>query len=566
MGILSTSAMSPPRTPGRSLPPPQWSARWSQLARAVELQPVEPVVLALSGGADSAYLLHLLACAEPRPPILAVHVDHGLRGAESAADAAFCQRLCRTLGVPIEVHRLALPEGPNLEARARQARYRALAESALGAGYPTVLTGHHADDALETLLLRWLRGSELGGLPGLRASRSLASRARPALRVVRPLISMRREEVRCLLRDHGLEWREDASNQDVRFTRNRVRHRLIPRLVQLAGPEAIENLRSFGRAVEGLEEAFARATAHLAWSPHPLVQAARGGPEARLGGSLVRAALMRLSSPLRRRALWRLLLEGTGRPPGRALLDLLLRDLQSGRCTRHSLPGRWSLQLRSGELLLLPPLPLAGCPGFDPNATSSRGAQLELPFPEPASSRREAGSSSPPRRLPGTGWRGRIPIHDHGFPLGLPGRCVLPDGRALSAEITYRPAGAPVPRGSLEVELEAEGLPPSLWVRWCRRGDRFHGLGAPGSKPLRRFLADAGVPREDRGRIPLVFAGQELVWVAGVRPCEARRVTRRTRRRLRLRLEEVSRAETRIGPPTRSALPAARHSRRPESP
>ena len=86
------------------------------------------------------------------------------------------------------------------------------------------------------------------------------------------------------------------------------------------------------------------------------------------------------------------------------------------------------------------------------------------------------------------------------------------------------------------VELDASGLPHSLLVRWARPGDRFHGLGAPGSRPLRRFLADAGVASEIRDRVPLVFAGDELLWVAGVRPCESRKVRSDTRLRLRLRL------------------------------
>jgi tRNA(Ile)-lysidine synthase len=84
------------------------------------------------------------------------------------------------------------------------------------------------------------------------------------------------------------------------------------------------------------------------------------------------------------------------------------------------------------------------------------------------------------------------------------------------------------------VELDAHGIDLPLHVRFSLPGDRFHGLGAPGSKGLTRFLADAGVPRDDRARIPLVFAGPELVWVAGIRPCESRRVRASTRRRLRL--------------------------------
>ena len=105
----------------------------------------------------------------------------------------------------------------------------------------------------------------------------------------------------------------------------------------------------------------------------------------------------------------------------------------------------------------------------------------------------------------------------------------------------YLPPGTDVLRSGKSVELDARDFvaeppwsAPTLWVRFPEKGDRFHAIGAPGGKALSRFLADAGVPREDRGRIPLVFAGDELVWVAGIRPCESRRVRSDTEARLRL--------------------------------
>ncbi len=97
------------------------------------------------------------------------------------------------------------------------------------------------------------------------------------------------------------------------------------------------------------------------------------------------------------------------------------------------------------------------------------------------------------------------------------------------------------------VELDASGLPHSLFVRWALPGDRFHGLGAPGSRPLRRFLADAGVACATRDRVPLVFAGEELIWVAGIRPGESRRIRPGTRLRLRLRLATAAPTQPQIG-------------------
>jgi len=494
----------------------RWEERWGRLARTVGLSPSEPVVLALSGGADSVLLLQLLAAARERPRVTAVHVDHGLRGIESDIDALFCGRLCRELGVPLVVRRVALdPEGPSLEARARELRYRVLAREAERLCCPTLVTGHHADDGLETLLMRWIRGTELPGLAGLRRNLELEIDGR-RIRVARPLISMRREEVRLLLADRGHEWREDSSNRSPRFTRNRVRHVLLPEVARLAGPGGVENLFAFGRAVEELESHLAGATAYLAWCPAPAAPAFRSAVQAHLGGSLPRAGLMRLPAALSRRALWRLILEGTGTAPGRALLEQLVTDLRRGRCTRHALPRAWELQLRAASLDLSPPLAVLD------DAVRRARSQASLPFPEPPLRERRAVD----RYLPyGT------PVS---IPLGAPGAVTLPDGRRIGAErIGFRPAHE-LPRGRSEVELDVAA--EDLHVRWPRPGDRFHPFGAPGARALARILSEAGVPRRERARVPLVVADGEIVWVAGFRPSESARVTPRTTARLRLRL------------------------------
>lgn len=348
-----------------------WGGRWSQLARGVGIPSGEPVLLALSGGADSVFLLHVLAAADPRPRILAVHVDHRLRGEESRSDAAFCARLCARLGVAFARREVDLErEAPNLEARAREARYRVLAEEARAGGFRTILTGHHEDDALETLLLRWMRGSALPGLAGLRPRNVLGGSSaggNPQVTVVRPLLNMRREEVRRLLRDAGHRWCEDSSNADPRFTRNRVRRQLLPEIERTCGTEGVDNLRAFASAVESLEEELAGRTAHLAWGPPadpdegglgdaPAEQTrTKSAREAHLGGTLGRKALGGLAPPLVRRALWRLLSEGTGLPPSRGLLAILEDDLLAERRTRRTLPGGWTLHLREEVLVLTPP-------------------------------------------------------------------------------------------------------------------------------------------------------------------------------------------------------------------
>ncbi len=482
---------------------PGWETHWGRLGRALRIAPDEGLLVALSGGADSIFLLHILAAARPHVRIHAVHVDHGLRGIESSSDANFCAQICAELGVPLTIRELTLaPEGPSLEARARQARYRCLVEEAVRTGHRIIVTGHHSDDALETVLMRWVRGSSLAGLRGPKREWR-PSADEPDVRVVRPLLAMRREEVRALLQQRGLAWREDSSNRDGRFTRNRMRNEFLPLLERLGGAEGIQNLRAFGNAVENLEDQFARATAHLAWKPAPYVRASREPARRQLGGMLERGTLMALSRPLRRRALWRLLLEGSGHAPSDDHLAFCLDALASARTTRLNLRGGWQLVFRAAELHLLPP-----------RACAASTKQVSIPMGLDV---------------------GRPDVR----PLALPGHADLGDGRRVTAERLSSDPGRPVPRDGWSIEIDARNLPPGpLEVRCVQPGDRFHPLGSPGKKPLRRYLADKGIPREERARIPLVFAGKELVWVCGYAPCEAHRVTQDTRERLRLTLRD----------------------------
>ncbi|HUR26718.1 MAG TPA: tRNA lysidine(34) synthetase TilS [Planctomycetota bacterium] len=482
-------------------PESPWPERWRTLSAASGLRAGEPLLVALSGGADSVLLLHLAHHALPAHPLRAVHVDHGLRGDESRDDARFCAALCAELGVDFRVRPVELAHRPQgLEARARAARYRVLVEEAARFGNATIVTAHHADDALETLLLRWTRGTRMGGLAALAARRSF--QVAPNVSLVRPLLGLRKDDLRAWLAESGLAHREDSSNADLRFARNRVRRELLPAIEHAAGPGAIDNLFAFARAVQGLESALEHATAHLSWSDLPHANA-RGTSNA-TGGRLPRGPLMALPPALRKRALARVLLSGTAHAPGRALLEALLADLQEGRCTRHALPGGWSLQLRSAELVL-------EAPEEDPAGASDGPA---LPFPP---------SVEDPRRRE--------------FRLPLPGIVRLEDGRQLSAQISKRSAAFPKGECAVELDLARIASPRELRVRFPRAGDRFHALGAPGSKALSRFLADRGIPRGQRAHVPLVTSGPDIVWVAGVRPAEGSKVNPSTQLCLRLELD-----------------------------
>ncbi len=220
------------------------------------------LVVAVSGGLDSVCLAHLLHSLTPRLPVELhlAHVDHGLRP-ESPQDAAFVEQLAAAWGASFHQTRLdparlhADPAG--LEAAARQARYsflRRVASAVAGDGQtPAIATGHHADDQAETVLLRLAAGSGVRGLAGMRRVTEWPADEVVSVPVwvMRPLLGVRRSRLLAYAQRAGLSWREDATNQDVAFARNRLRRLVLPQL-ELINPAAVENIC---RSVEILADA-----------------------------------------------------------------------------------------------------------------------------------------------------------------------------------------------------------------------------------------------------------------------------------------------------------------------
>ena len=195
----------------------------ARVARTIEryglLSRGRRIAVAVSGGADSVFLLHALH--QPGLAALVLHVNHKLRGAESDDDESFVAELAASLNLPF-ASAAARPGNGNVEQEARRARY-AFFESQLAAGTcDAVATGHTRDDQAETVLYRFLRGAGTAGLSGIRVATESG--------IIRPLIDLGREEIRQWLDDRRIAWREDASNQNLEFARNRLRCEIIPRL------------------------------------------------------------------------------------------------------------------------------------------------------------------------------------------------------------------------------------------------------------------------------------------------------------------------------------------------
>ena len=265
--------------------------------------------VALSGGLDSTALLAALAAsgATPPVPLRALHVDHGLHP-DSAHWSDQCRALALRLGVPCEVVRVdARPApGESPEAAARRARYAALAGQ-LRPG-EALLTAHHGDDQLETVLLQWLRGGGLRAVAGMRPVTPFAGGW-----LVRPLLGSTRAELEDWARLRGLTWCEDPSNADPRFDRNYLRHELLPRL-RARWPAAARTVgRVAAQAAEALELEAEIAAADLAAVAHGETVVL-----ARLGHLPVARQRLALRSWLRARGL---------EPPAFATLESLRRDM-----------------------------------------------------------------------------------------------------------------------------------------------------------------------------------------------------------------------------------------------
>jgi tRNA(Ile)-lysidine synthase len=198
-----------------------------------------PILVACSAGIDSTVLLDALEHSKWKP--LIGHVNHGLRGEDSAADEDFLRALARERGLEIRVEHVdpaSRREGgpsrtrPTLQEAARSLRYAALERMADAAGAALIATAHNADDQAETLLLRLLRGSGSDGLSGIPPRTE---------RLVRPLLRISRREIEAHAAERGLAWRHDSSNDSDAYTRNRIR-RLIPQLEAEFNPKLLKAL------------------------------------------------------------------------------------------------------------------------------------------------------------------------------------------------------------------------------------------------------------------------------------------------------------------------------------
>lgn len=413
---------------------PRWLAQ--QLAQLVPGFPRARLCVAFSGGVDSTALLAALVKGKPRESaVRALHVDHGLHPSSSRW-SAHCRDLAAQLGVRLEVlaTRVERPRGASLEAAARKARYDLLA-AALAQG-EILLTAHHEDDQLETVLLQLLRGAGVAGLAAMPARAPFAGGW-----LVRPLLSRSRAELLAWARGAGLTWVEDDTNDDERLDRNYLRRTVLP-LIEARWP--------------GAATAIGRSARHAAEAQQLLDSVARMDVERASHGTALAVPVLRALPPERRRNALRFWIARAG----------------------HPLPETRRLTELAGPLIDARP---------DANPRVAWGDTVVQRQADLLSIRHA-------QALPGapTDWAWRQSL-----------TCTLPSGSG-KLELT------PDERGP--VDLGA--LPGRLTIRWRRGGERLVPHRGGPRRAVKSLLQEARVPLEDRGRLPLIFAGSRLVAVA----------------------------------------------------
>lgn len=432
------------------------------------IRPGARVLAAVSGGADSVALLYLLKELQRplRLRLTVAHLNHAIRGRAAAADALFVKQLARRLRLDCvsgraDVPRLAARRGVSLEMAGRRARYDFFKKTARARNCALVATAHTADDNAETILLMLARGCGLQGLAGIPPLSRTGK-----ITVVRPLLETSRRAIEKYLCARKIHWRDDASNADLSFLRNRVRHELLPFLEKNYNKNIRQVLGRLGDVLRNENECL-------------LEMAGAVYSESRLeNGRVINCAVLAERHPALRRRVLRQWLSDRGVKP--EVIDYRIINavdnllVLSGRNRSVNLAGGATARRSYGRLEI-----------ETPETNPSAGYRLEIKVP---------GRNV----LPGAGLR-----VDAGTG---PGVC---RARAVFGEFPVRASFSLKKRGRRRI-----------FARPWRPGDRMRPYGLDGSKKIQDIFSDAKVPPALRRRLPVFECGKEIIWLPGFRIAE----------------------------------------------
>lgn len=441
----------------------------------------DTILVAVSGGVDSVVLLDLLCrlVGEFSLKLVIAHLDHGLREEDSRQDAQFVVSLAEGKDLPvirerIDVHTVSEAKRVGLEEAGRLVRRRFLEETSRKVSATRIAVGHTLNDRVETLLFNLIRGAGPTGLAGIRP-------VSPPY--IRPLIETTREEVLAFARTQGLAWREDRTNQDTTYTRNRIRHRIIP-LLQELNPRLLQTLQRTADLL--LEED--KALDVLLDRPWKDVISREETGSVKFRRDRLTRLPRELQGLLMRRGIARARgnLQGIEKTHIDALRHLVASPKAHGETHLPDLAAR----IQGNELLL-----------------TTHGTTTIAPYD---------------------------------VPIEL-GRTELPH-LGIALELSIHPSNGyrdrPREAGAVE-RADADRIHFPLHVRSRREGDRFRPLGMEQEKRLKDFLIDDGFPFYDRSTLPLLCDQSQIVWVVDVRLSDAVRITEQTERVLVMQSETL---------------------------
>ena len=471
------------------------------------------ICVGLSGGADSLCLLVILQelSEELGIRLQAVHVNHGLRGEESDQDQAFTERLCREREIPLFVYARRVGEiarelGVGTEEAGRLVRQQIYLQCMQEHGSTKIALAHHQNDLAETLLFHLARGTSLRGLGAIRPVSGF---------LIRPLLCVSRGELEQELRSRGMTWRTDSTNLQDQYTRNCIRHHLIPSLVDEVNAQAVAHM---AQAAGDLAQAddFLREEARRRMQE--LVREEKGGiclsedfcklPDI-LQGYLVVECLERL--------------EGSRKDLTRTHVGLVkqLADRQTGKCI--SLPGGITGVREYGGIFL-------GRESADRGRASTAGfppAELLADSPVEIKLSEEVLLAGELVEMP-LG-QGQLFCRLLNLERMEEAENNQQDQQEYPGKAEPIPEGGKIPQKKYTKWLDYDKMKTGLVVRTRKAGDYLVVNSSGGRKKLKDYLIDQKIPRRERDSIPLLASGSEIYWVAGYRISESCKVDRDTR-------------------------------------
>ncbi len=418
-------------------------------------EPGQRVGVAVSGGADSVFLLHALREIAPKwdLQLSVIHIEHGIRGPASLADAEFVAQMADALALPFHLHRADVPAmDGNLEQDARNARQAFYADLVASQTVDRVATGHTRTDQAETVFFRILRGSGLAGLAGILPVMDEG--------LVRPLLETDRNEIEAWLREHSIAWREDETNRDHSYARNRLRHEILPLLRDGFNPQLDQALAHLATLARDEEAYWDAEIARLIQQPTtnnqqlilPVSQLASAPPA--LARRLIRRAVEIVKGDLR---------------------GVVFRHIERVIEMTRSTDGSDRMQAPGLDV----------CRSFD-----------WLRF-------------APPGR-----W---APAEDFVVSLQIPGSVELPRSGArivlqvLEKDALTRPCATVVNELDWQRLRTGEGA-PSLELRTWRPGDQYRRVGRTNPEKVKFFFQEARVPLWERREWPIITFHGKIVW------------------------------------------------------